>query len=302
MKVCKRCGAQLPDTAESCTRCGSVELAYPQRPQMQGQPVRPQMQGQPRPQGNQPVRPQMQGQPRPQMQGQPRPQMQGQPRPQMQGQPRPQMNGQAGMNNQMNMNMGSQARANNFDPMQGQMNKTQNTEMNNNMGMMHNQTQNNFNQQGFETDQFGNEVSFDPNFQAKPEKKKGLFGGKKGKTDKSAKQPKNTNENTNNQFNDNPFEENNQFAPQGNNNGAFNTPVNNGQFATVTVARWLIIWVQMIIPIWNIIFIIKTLSDSHEDPTIKNYIKAYLIILVISLILGIGSSVLLTSIMVGALS
>lgn len=307
MKQCKRCGAQLADTVDSCTRCGGIDFiadaARPQmnnqpRPQMQGQPVRPQ--GAPvRPQGQQPVRPQgapygqnqygqAQGQPvRPQgnqMGGQNagmRPQ--GQPvRPQGNPMGAGNMNNQFGQGNQMNNQFGQ----NN----QNQMGNQFDSNMQNGYGMGA--------QTNAGTDAFGNEVNFDPNLNTQAEKK-GLFG--KGKKEPKAKKNKAEAQDMNTMGNmgmqnqaENPFEGNTGFGgnmgqPVG---GAAVTP---GAFGIITIKRWLIIWLQMCIPVWNIIFIIKTLTNAHEDPSVKNYIKAYLIMLVIGLVLGILSSVLLSA-------
>ncbi len=220
-------------------------------------------------------RPQPQAQPRPQgpqMQGQPRPQgpnMQGQPmRPQPQAQPRPQ--GQPGMGQPMR----PQGPQNQFNP-QGEFEQP--------------------NQFNGGDNQWGGQVDFDPNAEPQGKGKKGF-----GKKDKQPKEKKPKKEKVKNTA---PVDSMGDMSGMGVDPMTNNvtTPNVNGAFMPITIGKWLLLWLQLCVPIWNIILIIKTLTNPHEDPTLKNYIKAYLIMLVISLVLGIASSALLAGSLVSLL-
>lgn len=107
------------------------------------------------------------------------------------------------------------------------------------------------------------DFSFDPNLQPEEPKKKGLNFGKK-----KAEQQQNNNSL---EFNDT--------------NGNINTGIK--MEPVVSVLDWIILQVQLLIPIWNIVVIIKTLVGKKESTTKKNYIITYLIFAIIGLILGI---------------
>lgn len=62
---------------------------------------------------------------------------------------------------------------------------------------------------------------------------------------------------------------------------------NTKQTDIISIKEWIMMFLQLMIPIWNIIFIIKTLIGSKANETKKNYFKAYLIWLLISSIIGL---------------
>lgn len=55
----------------------------------------------------------------------------------------------------------------------------------------------------------------------------------------------------------------------------------------ISVLDWVLILIQLAIPIWNVVFIIKTLANKYESEVKKNYIKAVLLMVAISTILTI---------------
>lgn len=67
--------------------------------------------------------------------------------------------------------------------------------------------------------------------------------------------------------------------------------------ATVTVKDWLILWFKLIIPILNIVVIIQVLTDKNGkyNESVRNYIKAYLIMFAISLVAGLAGSFAVTA-------
>ena len=67
--------------------------------------------------------------------------------------------------------------------------------------------------------------------------------------------------------------------------------------ATVSVKDWLILWFKLIIPILNIIVIIQILTDKNGkyNESIRNYVKAYMIMFAISLVAGLAGSAAVTA-------
>ena len=272
MKQCRTCGTKLPDNVVTCTRCGSNDLVTVGQSQQGGmRPQGQQMQGGMRPQGQQ-----MQGGMRPQGQQGMRPQgqqmggMRPQPGQQMQGGMRPQGQQNGGMRPQQpGQQMGG------MRP-QGQ----QNNGFDNGYGQNQNQMNNDY---GLPND-------FDINGDAEVDlskKKKGLFG----------KGNKAQNNNNNTGFGMTEQQNPMQSAPND-----MNVAMQAGGYPVITVGQWVIMFIQLIIPIWNIIFIVKTLTNKHENPTKQNYLKAYLIIFVISMIFVVIINAVLGSILMGALN
>lgn len=65
-------------------------------------------------------------------------------------------------------------------------------------------------------------------------------------------------------------------------NGSKQSNIGNG-----TIKEWLLTLLQMIVPIWNIVFIIRTLINKDVPDFKKNYIKAFLIYFVAMTVISI---------------
>lgn len=63
---------------------------------------------------------------------------------------------------------------------------------------------------------------------------------------------------------------------------------------TVTIKEWFIMLLKLLIPIYNIIFIIGAWKGKNVKPSMQNYIKVYVIMLAIGMVLGILFSVVIT--------
>lgn len=283
MKICGKCGFVVADENEYCPRCGSGNLRYKpdqpqqaQRPQPMpnggmrqnpgqpgqpghggygGQPVNRPMQPQP-----QPVRPQpMPGQPgRPQ----PMPGQQRQPaypqNPQNQGyQPRPNMAQQPG-----NPQPGGQPRPmpNGYQQNGQPVRRPQPAPQQNNE---------------YGSDQFIGDDQFniddDNGFEDAAVGKK--RGNKKVKPPKQPKQPK-------------------QDAQPGYaDDGGMG--YGDAEMAPVmSVKDWLLFFVKMFIPIYNIIVVVKALTGSY-NPNLTSYVKTMLIMVAISMLIAILMSVVI---------
>ena len=270
MKVCSRCGAQLNDNADSCSRCGSRSFApVGQTPQqnMNHQPMSQQnmyqqnWQQQTPQQGSMPqqninqqsIQQQTWGQ-QPQMPGQQpyiqRPQQPGQNpnviRPNIPGQ---QVQSQYGVNNQQNM-------------------------------------------------------SDEPDPLAVPEKKG--FLGKKDKKQKQPQQPHQAQMGNNQtpygvpgqQLNNMGMpNQNQQYNPQQTPYGQ-NTPNNvdplQNNSTDMTAFDWIKTFILLLIPIYNLIMIIKGMNNSAYPLYRRNYFKAYLIYFLVSLGISTAFALIVT--------
>lgn len=281
MLVCSRCGEQLPNGTAVCTRCGAPVPGANQRPQGQGQPrpmqrrpqsassaqgsgqarpqnTRPQGQGRPapqgqaRPQGAQAPRPQGtqgtqgQGRPAPQGQGRPapgRPQGAQAPRPQgVQGRPAPQ--GQGRSHQQVQEPQGD-LYDEPYDQGDGQFD------------------------QGFGTGA-DEDLSFGaPQIETKGKGKKGKQPKqpKAGKAAKAAKQPK----------------EKKQKAPKApKEKKPMYSYDANGNLEPLSVKTWVILMIGLMIPIYNIVMIVRAFTKSEKTPeVVHNWVKAQLIMAVV---------------------
>lgn len=303
MKVCKQCGQAVQDVETFCPRCGSGSLVAdnaqrtaqrpvprPQQPMngaaapnqaRQPQPAPPGYRNpnavrQPPQAGQAPGRPMQAGQQRPvQPQGQPG-QPQGQPRP---VQPRPQGQPVPGM--QQGQPQGAYRQAPRPAQYGGQPQGPQGQQGQpypNNMEAHHQ-----FNQ----SDEFG--MGGPMNAEMEPKKKKFGFGKKKQQTNPNMVDP--TMQGGYAQPNAP------QQAPQmGNSYGTPYAPGND----VVTIKEWLFTFLKLMIPIYNIIFIIQSWKGRNGvKESVSNYIKAYLIIMAISfalvMIISIGFGAVITS-------
>lgn len=274
MKYCKRCGLRVEDNTSLCPKCGGMDfVSEEEKARMsngQSAPNRRPAQN-PGMGANRPVRPNGTQPARPQG-GQ---QMGGQ---QMGGQQRP-MQGQSGMNNgQQRPIQGGQQR-----PVQGQVGQRpmqgqggQQRPIQNagaqDLGGYGNNTQNGgYNQSGYNQqsgyvdniDTMDEQDVFNTEIPETVEDAK-----KKKKKEKAAKKPK---------------------APT--------------DSSVVTMKDWLVLWFKLIVPILNIVCIIQILTDKNGkyNESMKNYVKAYLIMSVISLIAGIAGSFAVTA-LIGSMS
>lgn len=286
MKICGKCGFVVADENEYCPRCGSGNLRYKpdqpqqaQRPQPMpnggmrqnpgqpgqpgqggygGQPVNRPMQPQP-----QPVRPQpMPGQPaRPQ----PMPGQQRQPaypqNPQNQGyQPRPNMAQQPG-----NPQPGGQPRPmpNGYQQNGQPVRRPQPApKQNNEYGA----------DQFIGDDQFN--IDDDNGFEDAAVGKK--RGNKKVKPPKQPKQPKKSKQDAQPGYAD---------------DGGMG--YGDAEMAPVmSVKDWLLFFVKMFIPIYNIIVVVKALTGSY-NPNLTSYVKTMLIMVAISMLIAILMSVVI---------
>mgnify|MGYP004641745283 CR=1 FL=1 len=280
MKICGKCGFVVADENEYCPRCGSGNLRYKpdqpqqaQRPQPMpnggmrqnpgqpgqggygGQPVNRPMQPQP-----QPVRPQpMPGQPgRPQ----PMPGQQRQPaypqNPQNQGyQPRPNMAQQPG-----NPQPGGQPR-----PMQNGY--QQNGQPVRRPQPAPKQSNEYGADQFIGDDQFN--IDDDNGFED------AAVGKKRGnKKVKPPKQPKQSKQDAQHGYAD-----------------AGGMSYGDAEMAPVMrVKDWLLFFVKMLIPIYNIIVVVKALTGSY-NPNLTSYVKTMLIMVAISMLIAILMSVVI---------
>lgn len=302
MKICGKCGFVVADENEYCSRCGSGNLRYKpdqpqqaQRPQPMsnggmrqnpgqpgqggygvqpgqggygGKPVNRPMQPQPQPVRTQPM-PGQPGRPQP-MPGQQRqpaypqnPQNQGyQPRPNMAQQPgNPQPGGQhRPMPNGYQQN-GQPVRRPQLAPQQ-----------NNEYG----------------TDQFIGEDQFniddDNGFEDAAVGKK--RGNKKVKPPKQPKQPKQPK----------PPKQSQQAQQNGYAEGG-GMGYGDAEMAPVmSVKDWVLFFIKMIIPIYNIIVVVKALTGSY-NPNLTSYVKTMLIMTAITLLI----TILMSAVIGGAL-
>lgn len=70
---------------------------------------------------------------------------------------------------------------------------------------------------------------------------------------------------------------------QENENRFVDTPINND----ISVKDWLVIFIMTIIPIWNIIYIVKNIKNTDTNPCKSNYLKAYAIYYGIAFVLSL---------------
>ena len=63
----------------------------------------------------------------------------------------------------------------------------------------------------------------------------------------------------------------------------------------ITLKDWLFLFLKMAIPVYNIIMIVKILTNPYENPTLKNYFKASLILAGIATALAVIGSVVITT-------
>lgn len=233
MKICARCGQNVNDAEQFCSRCGGTQFKVPQTTQ-QNRPVRPQMH-QAQQQMNQDQQQMNMNQQQNGMWQQPMNQNTQQMNMNQQRPVRPQLN--KSMNN---MGMNNQAQFNNQQMQQMQMNQQQ---MNMNQQM-----------QGQQNNQF----------QELPPKKK-LFMSKGER--QAAKLNKQNNPN--------------QQMTQVNNDGS-------------SVKDWILTLIFLIIPIYNIVYIIKVIKSPTEAMYKKNYIKAFLIYFAASCVISLIVTLLLS--------
>lgn len=319
MKECRQCGQSVQDVETYCPRCGSGNLVQMQDINTR-QPARPQPRpqqsfGNPQNQQNNQFRQPQQAPPgfrnpnavnnRPPQPGQ-RP-MNGQPP--MQGQPgqRPMNNGQMQGFNQGN-NQGGQMPGYGQRPMNGQPNQ---------MGQRPMQPPRN------------QPMGIDEGFEAEAPKK-GLFG--KGKKEKAPKEPKAPKAEKPkklsrkekkaqklaemqqmqemqgmNGFDDSARQEQvarqnaqaRQFAPQSHNMNVndFETDAVGNFDEVVSVKEWFFMLLKMLIPIYNIVFLIKVLTgNTNSKQSMVNFMKLQAIMIAIT----VGFS-LLTGLLVGVL-
>lgn len=293
MKICGKCGFVVADENEYCPRCGSGNLRYKpdqpqqaQRPQPMpnsgmrqnpgqpgqggygGQPGQGGYGGQPvnRPMQPQPVRPQpMPGQPgRPQ----PMPGQQRQPahpqNPQNQGyQPRPNMAPQPG-----NPQPGGQPRPmpNGYQQNGQPVRRPQPAQKQNNE---------------YGADQFIGDDQF--NIDDDNGFEDAAVGKKRGsKKVKPPKQPKQSKQSKQSKQDAQPG-----YADDG------GMGYGDAEMAPVmSVKDWLLFFVKMFIPIYNIIVVVKALTGSY-NPNLTSYVKTMLIMVAISMLIAILMSVVI---------
>ena len=68
----------------------------------------------------------------------------------------------------------------------------------------------------------------------------------------------------------------------------------------ITVGGWLILWLKLMIPIFNIVVIFKTLLKDDNN-TRKNFIIAYLIMLAISIVISIACSYAISAVLLSSI-
>lgn len=299
MKICGKCGLVVPDDNEYCPRCGSGNLRYKQDQTQQAQRPQPmpnggmrQNPGQPgqggygvQPghggYGGQPVNRPMQPQPQP-VRPQPMPGQPGRPQPmpgqqrqqaypknlQNQGyQPRPNMAPQPG-----NQQPGGQPRPMpNGYQQNGQPARRpqQAPQQNNEYGA----------DQFIGDDQFN--IDDDNGFEDAAVGKK--HGSKKVKPPKQHKQPKQSKQSQQPQQAG--------YAEDG------GMGYGNAEMAPVmSVKDWVLFFIKMIIPIYNIIVVVKALTGSY-NPNLTSYVKTMLIMTAITLLI----TILMSAVIGGAL-
>lgn len=284
MKICGKCGLVVPDDNEYCPRCGSGNLRYKpdqpqqaQRPQPMpnggmrqtpGQPCQPGQGGYGWQPVNRPMQPQPgRTQPMPGQPGRPQP-MPGQQRqpaypqnPQNQGyQPRPNMAQQPA-----NPQPGGQPRpmSNGYQQNGQSVRRPQPApKQNNEYGA----------DQFIGDDQFN--IDDDNGFEDAAVGKK--RGNKKVKPPKQPKQPKKSKQDAQPGYAD---------------DGGMG--YGDAEMAPVmSVKDWLLFFVKMFIPIYNIIVVVKALTGSY-NPNLTSYVKTMLIMVAISMLIAILMSVVI---------
>lgn len=239
MKICARCGQNVNDTEQFCSRCGGTQFKVPQ-PTQQNRPVKPQM--------HQAQQQMNMNQQQNNMWQQPMNQNTQQMNMNQQRPVRPQLN--KTMNN---TGINNQAQFNNQQMQQMQMNQQQ---MYNGQQMYNSQQM----QQGQQNNQF----------QELPPKKK-LFMSKGERQAAKLNKQNNTN----------------QQMPQVSADGS-------------SVKDWVLTLIFLIIPIYNIVYIIKVIKSPTETMYKKNYIKAFLIYFAASCIISLIITLLLSLVMTPA--
>lgn len=294
MKVCERCGEQLPDDALECTRCGNPVMSSGGRHYRTAGPGGPggqrQMaQGRPMTQG----RPMNGGQRPPMQNGGQRPPMQGGQRPPMQGQagPRPvQNNGQRPMAGAMTQRPqaqnGQQGAPVQRPPMQGGQRPPMQGQGQGQAGPRPEQrpVEDPYMDQGYGYDETEyNDVSgdnYDEAFDAPAGKK-----GKKGKKEKAPKQPKQTKQ-------PKPKKE--------------KVVVDNSEYGReITFGEWFKFVIQFYIPVWGLIKgIMCFIGDTSKPKTMLNLGKAMfvagIVAAVVYMLLVTVMGGILTTLMIGA--
>ena len=261
MKYCSRCGLRVEDNTSLCSKCGGMDfMSEEEKMRMSNGQAAPNRRPAQNPGmgANRPVRPNGTQPTRPQgqnMAGQ-RPMNNGG---QQMGGQRPMQNGGQPMGGQRPMQNGGQ-------PMGGQRptlaKGPQGQQANADLGGYNSNMQNAGYQQNMYDDNQGmNDADvFNTDMPETVDNSK-----KKKKKEKAPKQPK-------------------EARPQ-------------ADAATVSVKDWLILWFKLIIPILNIIVIIQILTDKNGkyNESIRNYVKAYMIMFAISLVAGLAGSAAVTA-------
>lgn len=146
-----------------------------------------------------------------------------------------------------------------------------------------------FNNQGFndQDDDFDNGFGMVEEEQPVQNTKKGLLGkGKQPKAPKTPKMPKApANQQMRQQVDQHMGQQIEQQVDQqiGNSNNV------------ITFKDWLILFLKMAIPVYNIIIIVKALTNPYENPTLKNYFKASIILAGIVAALTVIGSIVITT-------
>lgn len=264
MKQCMRCGSILQDADTSCQRCGSNKFkpvqqrqtaqpanmgAQGQRRQAQGQMQAQVMQGQMQGQGARTPQSQV-------MQGQ-RPNQNPTPTPMRPARPNIGGNNQSmanpAMNNMNNMNSGAPG-----------------------VGQVPNNQPYNMQEQGQNYNgQWGNNVA--------PDQSQGMAQPQQAKAKKSLFKKKDKPAPT--QPADNGY---NQGMPDTNyNQGMNNGNMPNAGYDNATMVNWLITLLILMVPIVNIVWLIKTILSKTESNYKKTFAQAYLVYTVAAAILSI---------------
>lgn len=316
MKVCKKCGQSVQDVETYCPRCGSTNLVAdaPQRAPIRPQqrPMPNQNQGAPMGNGN-PSAPRrapapnqmnngMGGMPggngAPSQYRQPQqappgyrnpnaaPQTQPNRQPGQPGQPQQQQ-----FRQQANPNMGNNNHGyTHGQPMPGQrppVQRPQQAPYQSNLG--------NFNSE------IDNDNDFEPVDTSKKKRFSGIGLGKGKQPNDNSNQPKTSKFpklSKNQPQDDTQSQAVNQQAPNSfgvpydtSNNSAMNMGFSS---ETVTMKEWLIMILKLLIPIYNIIFLIKAWKGIGVKPSMHTYLKLYTIILLVSLAIGLALSIIST--------
>lgn len=249
MKVCKQCGQAVQDVETYCPRCGSGQLIADTTQRTQQRIQQPQQRV-----NQDQSRTGAPSQARQPQQAPPGyrnpnsiPQQRQVQRPPQSQQGRPQQRPQ-----QVQTAQGQQRQAQ--PQYQNQQRASQNQQM--------------------QQDDYG----FAPDMEQAHVKEKKKFGfGKKSKADK-VQQPQAVQ----------------QQAPVNQGQGAYSTPPYSTQNGagivtdeTVTLKEWFIMMLKLLIPIYNIIFIIGAWKGNNVKPSMQNYIKMYTILLGVGLLIGV---------------